>query len=239
MVPLSADVVPKLVHVNTHYHAGAEHKSVGEYDDERDVEVVGNTDTDLEYGNVRRRLLASGDSEMIHGFYCKTLEEDQDPAMMEPYDWQYCKSTNVGGTYELHWVHSSGGDGMGPGLGGAFARQHNPTIIVQGQVFVIVNDPSGSNDMQLMGGAPFNDLRGDKIMYIGSTTGTSYNNEDTCSPYTIHWHVDRKCQLVSAQSMDAMCKEMIDSGMEVDAVPHNSRTLVTDALASKDMEPLR
>ena len=120
---------------------------------------------------------------------------------------------------------------IGAGLGGAFATTSEPTIIVQGQVFVVVNDDTGAYDKNLLDGSTFAGLGRDIAMYMGSTTGSSYNNYDKCSPYSINWHVDRKCQLVSAKSLDEVCRRKIELGMKDDTHPHGSRELVSKDLS--------
>jgi len=192
-----------LVHVNTHFHLGAEHRSTGEFD-----ELMEN-----------------------NGFACKTTTSSLEQKHLASYDFQYCTHVEVGQTYEFHWVYSSGGEKLGAGLGGAFATTSSPEIVVQGQTFVVVNDDTGAYDRTLVDGSTFGGLAKDVAMYMGSTTGPSYNNKDSCSPYSINWHVDRKCQLVSAKSMDAMCKEKKSIGLEDDTHPHGSRELVSRDLS--------
>lgn len=191
-----------MVHVNTHYHLGAEHRSAGEYDEP-----------------------------MNFGFGCKKATDGLASEHLAPYDFQYCSKTEVGQTYEFHWVHSTGGEALGAGLGGAFATTSEPEIVVQGQVFVVVNDDTGAYDRNLLDGSTFAGLGKDIAMYMGSTTGPSYNNYDHCSPYSINWNVDRKCQLVSAKSMDEVCRQKIEMGMKDDAHPHGSRELVSENLS--------
>jgi hypothetical protein len=66
-----------------------------------------------------------------------------------------------------------------------------------------------------------------RVMYPGSTTGNSFNNE-FCSPFTVSWHVDKKCHAVSASSFDQMCCTMRDTyGMKADLSPHSARQIVS------------
>jgi len=224
--------VSTLTHVNTHYHLGAEHKSSGEYD---------------KLHTTSRKLL-SGDTE--YGFYCDDVAAVSalTSAQKAAYDFQYCKETEVGKTYELHYVYSSGGKAMGDGLGGAFAVQNNPTVVVRGQVFHIVNDaaydlPSGNlmdGMLQSFPGTTDTLNLKDVTVYSGSTTGRSYNNADSCSPYQITWQVDQKCRLISAKSFDAMCKKMkYEYEMSADAHPHQSRDLVSNELSSDTQTTLK
>jgi hypothetical protein len=224
-----AGSVSDLTHVNTHYHLGAEHKSAGEYD---------------KLHTTTGRKLLSGETE--YGFYCDNVAAVQalTTAQKTEYDWQYCKETEVGKTYELHYVYSSGGKKIGDGLGGAFAVQNNPTVVVRGQVFHVVNDddydlPSGNlmdgmvQTFPATGSSTTTLSLSDVTVYAGSTTGRSYNNDDSCSPYQINWQVDQNCHLISAKSFDAMCKKMKEEyDMSADTHPHQSRDLVSNALSS-------
>jgi len=222
------DVAPtNYKHVNTHYHLGAEHKSTGEYDKQHDTSHA-------------RRLLSA---ETEYGFYCDNVASVQalSTAQKTDYTWEYCENTHVDKTYEMHWVYSSGGEGdLSAGLGGAFDTQNNPSVTVRAQVYHIVNDNSGVYDRNdLLDGWDATAAATDSVTYSGSTTGRSYNNADSCSPYQITWQVDRKCHLISAKSFDAMCKKMKEQyAMDADAEPHSSRDLVTAALSSSTLTAL-
>jgi len=200
MMALHPDLIkpPSMVLVNTHFHDYAEHKT--------DAANIPNPNG--------------------AGWACPA------PANKGPeYNWQYCKDVHVGHTYEFHWVHSTGGTGLSPGLGGAFELVNNPSVLVCGQPVVVVNrvpnyDPSLSTFSitspeyggRTEGTVPLK-------TYIGSTTGSSYNNE-VCSPYEVNWTVDLACTEVTAEAMDMVCKEMIDAGLQVDTHSHKSRMLV-------------
>jgi len=202
--PLSS--VNKLAQVNTHYHEGAEHFSGGEYD-------------------------TPGDN--AGGYYCDSLSLTATPAQLEPFEFEHCMDMEVGSTYEMHWVHSSGGTSIGVGLGGAFARQANPLVVVQAQVFLVVNDEEYARDDLMHGWV--GDLATDAVKYLGSTTGTSYDNE-VCSPYLVSWHVDRECHMIAASTMDAMCRDMAEMyKMSVDLEPHGSRVLVSPENSAVDV----
>ena len=84
--------------VNVHWHLGAEHLSVGQFD------AAGSGPT---YSGSARRLLA-GD------------ELNTEPAILRPLRrvqhhlhhrvrWKHCKDMKVGETYEVHWPHSAFG----------------------------------------------------------------------------------------------------------------------------------
>jgi len=208
---------------NVHFHLGAEHKSE-EYSDDTDSAAY-----DTAHSNSRRLA-----TDPRPGFMCST--EGLSTAELAAYTFQYCKGdVQVGKSYEVHYVHSSAGynssdlpsdvDGIDDGLGGAANGRGllNPMVVVQGQVFQIVNGGQEVDDM----------LHGwtvvppsSSVMYPGSTTGQSHDNE-ICSPYSITWHVDKACHQVSPASFDKLCQQMKDTySMEADLTPHGSRKIV-------------
>jgi hypothetical protein len=153
---------------------------------------------------------------------------------MKPYEFQYCKGdVAVGKSYEIHYVHSSAGytkeegteaevDGIDDGLGGAANGRGllNPMVVVEAQVFQIVNGADNVGDM-LHGWTVVG--HNNSVMYSGSTTGPSHTNS-ICSPYVITWHVDKDCHLVSPASFDNLCKQMKDMyKLTADLKPHGSR----------------
>jgi len=211
---------------NVHFHLGAEHKS-DDYKDDTDAKAY-------DAANDKRRLAANPRP----GFMCSNdgLTQDQ----LKAYDFKYCQGmVQVGKSYEVHYVHSSAGydaedlknadaDLMGDGLGGAAngRGQLNPQVVVQGQVFQIVQGAATVDDMLHGWSVVGHD---NSVMYSGSTTGPSHNNE-VCSPYVISWHVDLKCHQVSPESFDNLCKQMNDLyKLEKDLYPHGSRKIVDQA----------
>jgi len=223
---LNDDQAEFLPLVNVHFHLGAEHKSE-EYSDDADSVAY-----DAEHSGHGHRRLAESPRP---GFMCSnaglTAEE------LAPYTFTSCKgAVEVGKSYEVHYVHSSAGyasedlagagvDGIEDGLGGAANGRGmlNPMIVVEGQVFQIVNGGEDVSDM-LHGWTVVGHTN--SVMYAGSTTGPSHNNE-VCSPYAITWHVDKACHKVSPESFDKLCKQMKDQyNLEDDLYPHGSRKLV-------------
>lgn len=157
---------------------------------------------------------------------------------LQPYTFVHCTGAmSVGKTYEAHYVHSSAAPGtdaspvLADGLGaaaGAATGIKNPMIVVEAMVFHLVNDAAYDFPAKnLTYGWHWATHSGaDSVMYAGSTTGTSYNNH-YCSPYTITWHVDKRCHKVSAKSFDQMCHEMKSKFNQVaDLAPHSSRKLL-------------
>ncbi|GMI00006.1 hypothetical protein TrST_g6185 [Triparma strigata] len=158
-----------------------------------------------------------------NGFWCPI---DVPVDQMEKYVFQYCTGVEVGGTYEFHWVHSSGGTVFGAGLGNAFSLVNNPSVQVWAQTILVVNTPVASDSDFSIDSPSMNDREFIPVSsYIGSTTGGSYNNE-LCSPYEVSWTVDTDCVTVSAKQLDEVCKDLIERGLEADAHPHKTRKLV-------------
>jgi hypothetical protein len=218
--------------VNIHYHLGAEHKS--------DDYNIATDSTAYDAAN-NRRLGEEGfqrrlGEEVRPGFMCKTSDLSSD--QLKEYTFQYCKGqVSVGKSYEVHYVHSSAGyttemlagltdiDGIDDGLGGAANGRGllNPMVVVQGQVYQIVNGADEVSDMLSGWTVPGHT---NAVMYPGSTTGQSHDNA-VCSPYSITWHVDKTCHRVSPASFDNMCKQMKEKyGLEVDLYPHGSRKIL-------------
>ncbi|CAJ1430903.1 unnamed protein product [Effrenium voratum] len=208
--------------VNVHFHYGAEHKSDA-YSDGTDSQTYDSS----------RRLATTGT--VRPGWMCTTSSLNS--TQLQAYTFQYCKGqVEVGKSYEIHYVHSSAGmdanetddvnaDNLADGLGGAANGRGllNPMIVVQAQIFQIVNGAATVDDM-LHGWTVVGHT--DSVMYSGSTTGTSHDNS-VCSPYAISWHVDKACHQVSPESFDNLCKQMRETyGMDGDLYPHGSRILV-------------
>ena len=112
----------------------------------------------------------------------------------------------------------------------------NKRVGVQGQVYTIINSDATEyqHDTLFYGAWMGQDHWSDVATYIGSTTGTSRDNE-ICSMFSpITWQVDRTCHVISARSWDHMCKLMLEQAddMEADVHPHGSRKLVGSEFSS-------
>jgi len=229
--------------VNVHWHLGAEHLSVGEYDEDG----TGPEYEDEEDDHDRRRL--AGD--VRGGFQCHYYDEE-DAKFTTEYDWKHCVGMHVGETYEVHWPHSAAGacgtphqfqtpfyDGVFC-TGGVISLDPLNTyqkIGVQSQVYTIVNDEDYYFPNMMAGMIVDGEMGADVAKYTGSTTGTSRDNE-ICSRYTpITWQVDRKCHLISASSFDKMCADMKANpdDMSDDLHAHGARELVAHHLAADNM----
>jgi hypothetical protein len=241
---LPVDVVPittpyyqnGMCPVNVHWHLGAEHLSVGEYDENG----VGPRIEELD-GGIR------------HGHQCRHYDEN-DPKFTKPYEWKYCKYMEVGQTYEVHWPHSAAGacgtpnQYQTPFYDGVFCNLDLETFLtlepqqiagavgVQAQVFTVVNDEAYFWPDLMRGMIVDGEMGNDVAKYTGSTTGDGRSNE-ICSQYTpITWQVDRKCHMISASSFDKLCYDMMQQrdDMSGDLYPHGSRETVADELAANN-----
>ena len=232
--------------VNVHWHLGAEHLSVGQYDEYGTGPPTTNSSGSGSSSSGRRQL-AAGERRGGRCHYYRNT----DPKFTTPYNWHYCTNMKVGETYEVHWPHSAAGacgtqwQMQSPFYDGVFCRDGIITIAplntyqkigVQSQTFVVVNDETYYQPNLFRGMLTHGQHGLDMAMYTGSTTGTSRNNQ-VCSRYTpITWQVDRKCHLVSASSFDKMCQDMLNNrdDMSMDIYPHGAREVAAHALTANN-----
>jgi Delta carbonic anhydrase len=214
--------------VNVHWHLGAEHLSVGEFDETGTGPAL------------------DSDVDMRMGHQCKFYDES-DPIFTTPYEWKYCHDMQVGQTYEVHWPHSAAGacgtpnQYQTPFYDGVFCTDGVLTdtasqVGVQSQVFTIVNDEAYFWPDMMRGMIVEGDMGQDIAMYTGSTTSDKRDNE-ICSQYSpITWQVDRKCHMISASAFDQLCYDMLQQrdDMSDDLHPHGSRETVSDELAANN-----
>lgn len=237
--------------VNVHWHAGTEHYSMGEYDE----------DGDGPNGNLpapgSRRLAAMGEK-VRAGFRCHHYDTS-DSKFTTEYDWKHCVGMEVGETYEVHWPHSAAGacgtvdQYQTPFYDGVFCNLDLPTFMtlgkqdiasavgVQAQIFTVVNDEEYFYPDLIRGWVVDGDYGKDIAMYTGSTTGTSRDNE-VCSQYNpITWQVDRKCHMISASSFDKLCYDMKlqRDDMSDDLHAHGSRILVDSKWVANNQQSRR
>lgn len=240
----------KLPQTNIHFHLGAEHRS-DEYNLGADSELF-----DRGMGqafpvappNVPGQSIPPAHS-VRPGWMCPI--SGYTPAQLSnDYEWKCCLGEmHIGKSYEVHYVHSNAAPGtdMNPVIGdglavaaGAARGLLNPQVVVEAMVYTIVNDNDAAYTFDdLVHGWDIAGLdNSSRVMYAGSTTGNSFNNE-VCSPFTVSWHVDKKCHAVSAKSFDEMCCEMRDTyGQFADLQPHASRLLLSKEWVVPDDEVL-
>ena len=139
-----------------------------------------------------------------------------------------------GDTIEVHWVFSSCDTQPGPGLGACVPEGCiNPLLRVEAQVFLVVNDPYAldfnnytlsevkKNGFSQPKAIPQD--TGTPIVYLGSTTGKSYN-ENVCSSAQVTWSVRPLCAKLNIASLDAWAEDNVFAETESHAV----RQLVTN-----------
>ena len=204
--PLDGDATPRFIQANLHFHLGAEHKSEipnGYFQSAEDV------------GLATPLVRPASSPDIRAGFFCGLDDVSSDDR--DSYNFVHCNGVSVNYTYEFHWVFSSGAPliglrdegpegelGITDGLAGAAARTVNPKVIVRGQVCRIIYnksltdvDADYDNFLQKWRQPP--ETQG--VRYLGSTTGTDFNNS-VCSPLEVNWHVDTECCTLSAQTFD-------------------------------------
>ncbi len=117
-----------------------------------------------------------------------------------------------GDTIEVHWVYSSCQVAPGKGLGACLSEScANPTLRVETQVFLVVNDISALDfnsfdydanmDSGLHQPKALPSGTGAPVVFRGSTTGPSYT-EATCSPLQVTWSVRPTCAKVNYSSLN-------------------------------------
>lgn len=122
-----------------------------------------------------------------------------------------------GDTIEVHWVYSSCDVQPGEGLGSCLSEQcANPTLRVESQVFLVVNDPAALDFANFAyAGNMANGLHqpralptgtGAPVVFLGSTTGPKYT-EATCSPLQVTWSVRPQCARLDISSLYKWAEE--------------------------------
>jgi len=154
-----------------HWHLGAEHLSVGQYDedghgpddaDAADEDGAADSRRQLSEPETADSSASSGSSSDSHaarlGGRCHHYDA-ADTKFTAEYDWQSCTGMTVGETYEVHWPHSAAGacgtewQYQTPFYDGVFCNDGIIKITplntyekvgVQAQVYTIINDGLGT-----------------------------------------------------------------------------------------------
>lgn len=140
-----------------------------------------------------------------------------------------------GDTIEVHWVYTSCAVEPGKGLGSCASETClNPELRVESQVFLVVNDENAIDFADFAYGGHRVDGRpqpralpadtGTPVVFAGSTTGTSYDNQ-TCSPYQVTWSVRPRCAKLDINSLYAWGA---NGNVFEEDHSHGVRPLVTD-----------
>merc|ERR1719238_1803249 len=153
-----------------------------------------------------------------------------------PGKWQYQYPFYDGVFCNAAWTADTISVGNGDPTDPTNTFNVNKRVGVQGQVYTIINsdEPKYQNDRLFYGAWMGEGHWSDVATYIGSTTGTSRDNE-VCSMFApITWKVDRTCHVISARSWDEMCRIMLEQAddMEPETHPHGSRKLVNNKFSS-------
>lgn len=196
---------------NIHFHESAEHRG-GEF-----TRYVGNGDgkgsgTGFGYaGDLSEAELAAIDGKIGEGKYGDLAPGD---------------------TIEVHYVHSTAQVTPGPTLGACLSDAiKNPQLRVETQVYVLVNDDSALDFVELTEVGEVNGFAqavnipantGDPVQYAGSTTGPGYN--ETGSPFQVSWSVRPKVAKVNIHSVG----KWLDDNIFDEKGAHGVRNLVTN-----------
>ena len=137
-----------------------------------------------------------------------------------------------GDTIEVHYVHTTAQITPGPTLGACLSDAiKNPQLRVETQVYVLVNDDSAHNFVELTEVAEVNGKHqavnipadtGSPVQYSGSTTGPSYN--EAGSPFQVSWSVRPKVTKVNIKTVGEWFKGNIFNEDHA----HGVRNLVTN-----------
>lgn len=172
------------------------------------------------------------DSSPSGGYACNATAELTE-AELTPAPGAF-EGVEPGKTIEVHWVHTSCAAEPGEGLGACVPEGcENPTLRVEAQVFLVVNDDSALDFMDLAyDGNKVNGLAqaesipsdtGTPVVFRGSTTGPSYN-QAVCSPAQVTWSVRPQCAKLDINSLH----EWAESGNVFNETEsHGVRQLVT------------
>lgn len=178
---------------NIHFHAGAEHKG-GEF-----TTYAGNGDGNgFDTGFLFDGALSDAEATPLSQNVCKGRNHG---------------GLNVGDTIEVHYVFSTAMVEPGASLSSCLADSTmNPGLRVEGQVMVLVNDPNATDFKQLAQVSEVNGYAqapqipsstGNPVVYLGSTTGPSYNEKG--SPLQVTWSVRPEVIKVNAASVGDWC----------------------------------
>ena len=137
-----------------------------------------------------------------------------------------------GDTIEVHYVHSSALVEPGPTLGACLSESiMNPQLRVETQVFVLVNDDSALDFMELTEIGTVNGKRqalnipsntGEPVQYAGSTTGPGYNEKG--SPLQVSWSVRPQVAKVNIKTVG----QWFESNVFDEDHAHGVRNLVVN-----------
>lgn len=182
--------------------------------------------------------LSAGDG-TYGGFRCNATA-DLTLSELRPLVVNHCQNVNAGDTIEVHWVHTSCDSEPGPTLNSCLDQNTcpNPTLRVETQVFLLVNDSSAMNFADFRSAGRVDGYyqaealpsgTGKPVAFLGSTTGPSFSDE-VCSPLQVSWSVRPKCAKLDIGSLSEWCSKNVFDEKK----GHGVRQLVRDpSLLSK------
>lgn len=147
------------------------------------------------------------------GWKCNSSDDLTELELRDPADGHGAfHGVKPGDTIEVHWVHTSCDVEPGPGLGSCLSAScANPTLRVEAQVFLVVNDPSALNfeDFAYAGNVSGGKHQpkalptgtGTPVVFGGSTTGPKYTQR-ICSPLQVTWSVRPQCAKLDISSLN-------------------------------------
>ena len=179
---------------NIHFHEGAEHRG-GQF-----TKYAGNGDGK-----------GHGTGYLYNG---DLSEAELTPVSAEIGANEY-GSLEPGDTIEIHYVHTTAQITPGATLGSCLNENiANPQLRVEAQVYVLVNDESALDFVELTKVEMVNGFHqavnipsntGAPIQYTGSTTGPSYNEKG--SPLQVSWSVRPKVAKVNIMTVAAWLED--------------------------------
>lgn len=167
-----------------------------------------------------------------NGGYACNATDSLTEAELKPAPGAY-KGVKPGDTIEVHWVHTSCDTDPGEGLGACVpASCENPTLRVEAQTFLVVNDPkaldftmmdySGEKSDGFHQAKMIPDNTGTPVTFLGSTTGPSYT-QSACSPAQVTWNVRPQCAKLDINSLHRWAEDNAFN----ETKSHGVRELVT------------
>lgn len=149
------------------------------------------------------------------GFRCNATGE-LTLAELRPVNENHCTNVAPGDTIEVHWVYTSCDVDPAPGLASCLAPESclNPTLRVEAQVFLLVNDDSAGDfdgfdyAGQVDGyhqARALPSATGQPVEFLGSTTGATFNAE-VCSPLQVSWSVRPQCAKLDIGTLSDWCQ---------------------------------
>jgi Delta carbonic anhydrase len=221
---------------NIHFHSSAEHKGPG-------YQLISKKSSTHAAATHAPQAHSAGHAEGGAGYICNdsnklTASEKTTPS------GNVCAGLAAGDTIEIHWVYTSCDVSLSPGkgLGACLSKTcENPTLRVESQVFLVVNDSRALDfkNFDIVASKARDRLQpeslptrtGTPVTFRGSTTGSDFN-EQTCSPKQVTWSVRPQCAKVDINSMQQWCA----SNAFGETGGHGVRPLVTTAALLDGMQ---